>query len=101
MCNVFSNDQLEVGFTKRDDVIETLPPNGADETLSEGVQVGAVGRQFDHVYTCVTQNESEGLSKQRIATMDEEAMFAENAIEGLCEIVPLWMGPSPARSAVS
>ena len=101
MCDVFSNGQPKVGFTKGNDVIETLTPDGSDESFGESIQVGTVGRQFDHVCACVTQNESEGLSKQRIAIMDEEAMFAENAIEGLCEIVPLWVGPSPARSAVS
>ena len=47
------------------------------------------------------QNESEGLSKQRIVIMNEEAMFAQNAVKGRFEIVPLWVGPSPARSAVS
>jgi hypothetical protein len=43
MRHVLPNDGPEMPLSQRDDVIETLTPNGSDEALRKGVEIRTAG----------------------------------------------------------
>src|SRR5437867_570463 len=47
---VASQGAAQVPFAKNEDVIQTLAPDGADESLREGILPGAVSRREDFTY---------------------------------------------------
>jgi len=61
----------EMGLAERDDLVEALELDGEDEALGEGVEVGAVGREAEHLAAAVGEQISEGLGVEGIPVHDE------------------------------
>jgi len=73
VLDVLGNELSEVPLTERNDAGETLTADGADEALSESVEVGAPGRQTHAADAAAEQQFRERSSKHRITVMNHKA----------------------------
>jgi hypothetical protein len=70
--DVLSEDSLKVAFAEDQDVVQTLPPDGSHESLSDGVCRGCVYWRADDAYALGAEHLIEGSRVLRVAVPDQE-----------------------------
>ena len=74
VLHVLVDDVSEMPATEEDHPIETFRLDRSDEAFSEGIQVRALGREFDATNTSGVESVRELLRVQRIPIVDEIAL---------------------------
>lgn len=72
VAHEFFEDDSKVSLVDWDQIIETFPPDGADEALAEGIGLGSPQRCFQHTYAEVLECEVERRRENGIPIMQDE-----------------------------
>ena len=70
--NEFFQNETKVPFVHRDEVIDTLPADGPNESFAEGIRFWGLDRCFQRSQSEIVQHQIERRRKDRIVIVNDE-----------------------------
>ena len=83
MVDVFGDHRAQMTLAEQNDVVETVLSDRENESFGEGIQIRAVGRQYQRLHTAVAQQPAERAGVDRVSVENEMSLVSQEAVRGI------------------